>query len=143
MATIPSGVITHGADSWLPVSLTQGERRMVLSASSPGHPRTLVVRNKLLPKTAARPYDVLQVTVLVQNPISLDELQTVWVTDNVSVVISLPVAESFDATFADRLNGLLQGPLVYLTGGASPADLTAIVAIVSDNIANQLTLGLI
>lgn len=143
MAPIPSGTVPHGAASWLQASLTPGERKFVLSTSAPGRPSTMTVRSKVLKRTPARPYDVVQVTIAVSR--QLDAGEQGWVVDNSSTTYSLPIATVAGKSFGSRLKQLILDTCSYAVGGFEDGAtaLADITSALGDTVADQLTMGLI
>lgn len=141
MSTIPIGVIPEGTTvSWLDAHKIATERRLVLSTSATGHQTVITVRPKVLKKTSSRPFDVLQVTAAMSHP--LDAGTDGWIDDNMSYTLSMPLVQVASAAYSVRLHTLIKSLMNYFVGGMSDADATAINGVLSDNIADQLTLGL-
>lgn len=142
MSAIPVGTIPWGSTiNWMDQVKTPDQRVLVLSSSVLGHMTTLTVKSKVLKRTQTRPFEVLSVTISTVVPRDAGT-EVGWVTDGSTISVALPLVDIDGSDFAARLRTLLTCHISYIAGGLSDTDLANITAIIGDNVADQLTIGL-
>lgn len=140
MSILTNGPFQFGTTQFIEISKNETQRLFVLETSNPGKPRTVQVTRRLLPKTASRPFEIMQVSIVTQEPQTSVEDTAISGFDTSTFTVQLPLFTAA-STLKARLLAVVNRALAYMSGGYDNTELTALGTAIGDLCADDWAIG--